>query len=77
MINEKLLSMLSTDELKKLSDEYALQIECLTMIQVYKDQRIKDALNLCYRLSVVRSNDINYTAIQRICSILDLCHGRV
>jgi len=76
MVNEKLLSMLSTDELKVLCDEYLLQLECITLMQVTHDAHIKSALDLCRKLSGLRSKNLEWDCIQRIHSILDLCHGR-
>jgi len=76
MINAKLLKMLGDDEIKSLLNESLLQIECITLMQVTNDTHIKSALDMCRKLSALRSKNLEWDCIQRINSILDLCHGR-
>jgi len=76
MVNKKLLSMLSDDEIKSLLNELLLQIECIALMRVTNDSHIKSALDVCRKLSALRSKNIEWDCIQRINSIMDLCHGK-
>jgi hypothetical protein len=73
---KKLLAMLNNDEIQILNDEYLLQMKCVELMK-NQNAHIKLALDNCRRLSVLRSKNIEYDCVQRINSILELCHGRI
>jgi len=73
---KNVVKMLTNEELARLLKEQMLQMECLSLMDDNPSYMIVRALKLTLKLSEVRAKDIEFTAVQRINSILDLCHGK-
>lgn len=75
-MNDKLLKMLTDEELQKRLELMATIQECRILLKYAVTPRVRKELTRTMSLISLDIADLNYTAIQRINAILDLCRWK-